>query len=637
MKDYSLYNIYSKERFTLYSKTRNKRFRFIRYTGTNYTDIVQYITELSPYTTVWEEKHLQIGTLYTYSGRTSLFEAVLPYNIRTIIASNPFLVTDSEEIIPLSLSNSEALEYIKMNKMNRVFCYEDILATFYFDPTLNSLFAIDKNHPKGISFSELPDGKEWFIAGFDKIHHLPYKINIRYQESLHIVDFQISFDIIVEGIEKVKYDINSLLHKQGKPIMFRPSWENYVRRKAMSESCLNEGSFSDFVLAIYKIIYEETKAGRETRSLLGTYAYDKFVKIVGELRHHYAHGNAEYEQGHSIPIGEIYLKYLKMEIGPQCPNDYVMMQHGILSDMKSFLITIYEKLLNSSTIIDTVNEDYFDNIYCGKALLPKNLNIYKGLKCCINIYTQNTDLDTKENYPFYCSRPEYIELKLEGIVQVSTDGTFYCKKYKLVNPLFHEEGKHIQISKIRPYTIHHDDNEFIGEIVECKFISNAISSMEESLFPEKLGITYTVEVDEEGRTHVDNILIGRKKKCASGDSIRFIKIGKNPAPNNPELVDRYPFVAIEIECIKGKNNPNKDVIIKKDHQLCDDMIDKEYTVDVDDSGVVHVGNIVIGKKHNCIKGDKIRILAIGKNAHPVGSKVYPYFAKKLEIIKTEEK
>jgi len=168
MKDYNLINIYTKEKFTLYSSTRNKRFRFIRYTGNNYSEIVSYIKEISPNTYIWEESLLRRGTLYGYSGRTSLFEPVLEHNIRTVIANNPYLVTESGDIVSLKLTNEEALDYLKLNRRNRVFCYEDILAAFYYNPDLYSLIAIDQNHPKGISCSELPKDKEWYIGSFDK-------------------------------------------------------------------------------------------------------------------------------------------------------------------------------------------------------------------------------------------------------------------------------------------------------------------------------------------------------------------------------------------------------------------------------------------------------------------------------------
>jgi len=391
---------------------------------------------------------------------------------------------------------------------------------------------------------------------------LPYKLNVRYQNTLHIVDFQIDFDTMVEEIEKLKYEINSLLYKQKKNVMFKPSWENYIRRKTMSNTCLNEKLFSDFVIVVYKIVYEETKE-EKSKALLGTHAYDKFVKIVGELRHNYAHGQAEYEPGRSIPIGEIYLKYLKMEIGPQCPNDYVMMQFGVLSDMKIFLKTIQDYLLSSSTIIDTVNEDYFDNVYCGKALLPKHLVIYKGLKCCIKNYTQNSNEDTQKDYPYYCSRPDYIETNIEGVVEISVNGDFCCEKYKIRDSYYYQIGKKIKINKIRPFTNISPDGLF-GEVIECSFFQEKVKDV--NLKPKKqssntipflkkrIGVEYNVDVDSKGRTHVGNVLIGKKKSCSKGDIIKILEIGKNPAPN-PMLIEEYPFVAIHIEVVKKKELP----------------------------------------------------------------------------------
>ena len=43
--DYSLLNIFLKEKFELGSKNRNRTFRFIRYNGANYTEIKKYLNE----------------------------------------------------------------------------------------------------------------------------------------------------------------------------------------------------------------------------------------------------------------------------------------------------------------------------------------------------------------------------------------------------------------------------------------------------------------------------------------------------------------------------------------------------------------------------------------------------------------
>ena len=64
--DYSEINIYQYQKFTLLSKKRgNRSFRFIRYDGNNYDEVVSFLTEKSPNTRAWPVERLVPGGLYT--------------------------------------------------------------------------------------------------------------------------------------------------------------------------------------------------------------------------------------------------------------------------------------------------------------------------------------------------------------------------------------------------------------------------------------------------------------------------------------------------------------------------------------------------------------------------------------------
>jgi hypothetical protein len=633
MRNFDLLNVYKQKKFTVYSAIRNKQFRFIRYTGDNYEEIKSYINEISPNTSIWKEETLKVGVLYGYSGRTSQFLSVWEQNIRTVIASNPYLIDDLGEPISLALNNEEATEYLKIKKTNRVFCYEDMLASFYYDPKEKLFFAVDKNHPKGISFSSLPDNREWYIGTRDNIHSVHYTINVRYQHTLHIVDFKIAFEGLVEEIEKLKYDINELLYKKNNSCMFKASWENYIRRKTLSTICLNEYLFEDFISVVYKTLYEETKNVKGTRATLGSFANDKFVEIVGELRHHYAHGNSEYIQSKSIPISQIYLKYLKIEIGPQCPEDFVSMQSGIIDDLIIFLKQIYDYTLNSSAIIDTINEDYYDNLYCGKVALPKHFSIYKGLVCRIKIYKANENADTQQYFPYYSSNVDYIETKYEGTIEINEKGEFCCQDYKITNQSYHKEGRRLLITKIRPYGDLFDDTNLRGVVIECSFVDSTPTQTEPQP-TEKIGVKYIVKVDASGYTHVGSTLIGKKKYCRQGDVIIIKEIGKNPTPN-AEFVKKYPFVAKEIDIVSKDANVSREIDGNDNKVLpsyVSDMIGNEYVVEIDENGLSHIREVSVNPKF-CKEGNTVKLQSITRNTNPKISKIYPYFADRIEIIK----
>ena len=538
---------------------------------------------------------------------------------------------------------------MQANKNNKVFCYEDILATFVFDSEKNTYLLFDQNHPKGIALPQLPDKREWYVCGNDNIHRVPYKYEANYQSSLHIVAIRFKFDRTVENIECKKYNINFQLNKLGKPIMFNPSWENYMRREVMQTPCTTDNMLSRFALIMYHVVFEETMVGGVRRFNLGEFKSHYFTEVVNALRNHYSHGRSEFVQGKSLRIEDIYIRYLKSNEGPRTLDDYSVIQFGVLKDFSNFLDEILEDIKSDITYIDIIQEDLYGNIYCGKVLLPGYYSTFKGYRCCIKSTKENTNENNKEAYPYFCDKPEYIETKIVGEISIDSTGTCFCNDCKLPLSLSDELGRVIEITKIRPIKSELYNQEAVSYRIKSRKESATIKN-ESSIWPfsvslskklkldkftlsnkdqEKpsvaLDIPSVVKIDEEGRTYIGNILVGKKKGCKAGDIIVMKKIGKNPAPID-ELIAKYPFVA---ETIERKNSDEN-----TDKELPTVGPDTECVVEVDKYNKMHVGNIFIPSHYKCEEGNIIKIVTIRKNtiANPFAKKTYPFVALQIEVL-----
>ena len=163
MVNYSIRSVYNKEYFELYSEKRNRSFRFARYNGNSYEELCKYIHEVSPNTEIWEEYKMTKNSFYTYSGRTYQFNEVPLWEMRCCIASNPFLLLDGERI-PLTLSQSEAEEYLRLSDKNTVFCYDDLCVNYMYNSESCEYLLIDRNHPKGISSANLTTIKNGILV-----------------------------------------------------------------------------------------------------------------------------------------------------------------------------------------------------------------------------------------------------------------------------------------------------------------------------------------------------------------------------------------------------------------------------------------------------------------------------------------
>jgi hypothetical protein len=459
--DYSELNIYNKDKFVLRSEIRKMQFPFIRYNGSNYTDLVSFITSASPNTKIPAAKKLKVGELYSFSRRQFRFIPVPIRDLRFVIASNPYLVISEEEILPLALEYQQAVDYLKENRHHKLFAYEDILATYKYFPEYDSFKMFDRTHPKGVVLKELPKFTDWYIGGDDEVNHMWCSMKVIKKEALHMVDARPDFEDVVDIIDSVKYSINKSLHVQGRHIMFNVNWEDYARRRTLKHTCHNVHEFKSFISALYTIVFDETVS-----ESFGEFANESIVRIVEELHSHYDLGkNIAPSRNNDWPfsINQIFQIYLEHNLGPQEPDDYSKLQEGILIDFHAFVEKIFESIREKMKIVGTICQDDFGNIYCGKALLHQKFKCYCGCKCEITTYTKNVD-DSLEQFQYYCDSLNSVAINQTGVISQDEEGTFYLGNFIFNDSVADQLGEQVQIRLIQPFDW--PRGQYLGEVLD---------------------------------------------------------------------------------------------------------------------------------------------------------------------------
>lgn len=542
--DFNQIDVYQKEMFEVYSKIRNRSFRFVRYTGNNYTKLKDYIQEVSPNTQIWPESELRIGTLYGYSGRTFKFEPIIEYNIRCIIASNPYLKCGSK-YKELSVCANEIEEYLKQSNRHVAFRYGDILESYKYNDQRDCFILYDRNHKLGIECSELPANDEWYIGHNDGLLGLSFEMEAKYQYSIHQVSIKPKIDILVDKIEKLKLNINRTCYHKSEAPIFAPSWEYYERILCMSKICITPYAMTKFANCMYSILFEETKVNGVNRFTLGDNKNDEFVLLVGELRNYYSHGNAEYEPW-GMGIQSVFSRYLHNNIGPQIPNDFVTIQMGILEDFICFLEKISAEVRESLTVSGILMQDDDGHCFCGNAIVDPRFSKYKGCPIMSTQIITNTD-DTVDQYPFYCYGLEEVEVNYSGKIRLE-DEVLFCGNCPLPNSFSNMLGKNICIEKIGVRLHKKDPNRLLVNVKEWHPIYPAID-----------GIIPTVNIkepcqlrkDSSGFFHVGNIMVNpntcRDELFRDGDMIIMRKVIRN---KNDSTKQKYPLFAMGISRVE---------------------------------------------------------------------------------------
>ena len=548
--DYSVLDIFSKDKFILRSEARKLQFPFIRYNGSNYEELVSFITSFSPNTIVPAPEKLKIGELYTFSGKKFQFRHVPIGNLRYAIASNPFIVLPEGDCLPLALEYQQAVDYLKENRHHKLFAYEDILATYKYNPEHTSFMMYDRSHPKGVVLDELPKFIDWYIGGDDDANHLWSCFKVVYKTALHMVDARPDFEDLVDIIDGERYAINQSLYVQGRPIMFNVNWEDNARRKALKHTCHHIHDLKSFIGALYKIIYEDTKgASQSPKESLGEFAGESIVRIIEELHHYYGTGqksSAPMDSDWPFTIDQIIQMYLQHNLGPQEPEDYSQLQQGILIDFHDYLVKIKESIREKMKIIGTLCQDDYGNIYCGKALVDQRYRCYCGCECVITSYSRNVN-DELPQFPYYTDRLYRVALNRTGIISRDEEGTLYLDKYVLRDSAANQLGKEAQVRGIRPFFI--PRGEYLGEVVDY-VLSNDVRIKTP---------TSVVETPGQGDNPTYSLPRGDEwKKCPTykiADKQHYEKtvLGRSRAVA-PEQVESLYNALVIVECIDNDEN-----------------------------------------------------------------------------------
>ena len=481
--DFSIKDVYKKDKFVLRSVTRNKDFPFIRFNGNNFEELKSFITSYSSNTVIDEPGILKEGELYTYSGRYFTLKRIPIDQLRYVIASNPYLVTENGDCIPLTLDHQQAEAYLKENRHHKLFTYNNILATYKYSPEYSSFVMYDRSHPKGMSINGLLHGYEWYIGGDDGTNRLWKLIAIEKDDTLHTIDIRPSFSFSVQRIGDLIHNINNKLVLQRRALLFNESWDNLERRKILKARCHNKASFKRFVNALFHTLFRERdNESSSTTTSFGTFANEPFIQSIETLHDYYEYGKDSFQTS----VGQVFQQYLEHNQGPQDIDDYEKLQVSLLNDCYFFLKKVYDSILDEIRIEGTIGQDDQGHLYCGKALLSQNLYIYRGCKCVITSLVKNPDEKTVGKFPFYSNKLNIVTLNRMGIISKDEEGTFFVDKYVLKGSVAKQLGEEVQLRLIRPFV--KPRGEYLGEVIDYALPDTVSgSSPSQGKDPKRLG------------------------------------------------------------------------------------------------------------------------------------------------------
>lgn len=587
-------NIYNLKYFELFSEKRNRSFRFALYDGSNYQELVDYIHGISPNTTIWNESLLQKGKYYSYSGRDFSFQEIHEWDMRTCIASNPFLIKESTKV-PIFMSYEDAVSYLKESPSHRVFAYESIVDTYTYDPTNDSFIIYNSDHHRGLSLYELPQHTEWYAGVDDKLHLLFEYIEPKYVVSSHQVHFDFGLRKKADSIIDLIYEINqiSFLSAERKCI-FNASWEDTKRYRTLYHLCLHEHQFKTFVSVLYNYIFEETKASNDdgfkvNRELLPqSFRHDDFVLHVNEFRNFYFHGQSEYETNY-LSGADLFHYYIGSPF-PRTEADYETLQTKLLDGFISFLQKLKEYLTFNSIVEGIICLDDNDNVHCSNVLLPKEYAIWGGCKCSIKHKVMNEIYNLKGVYPFY-SRFPLIYVSIKGSIQIESKGTYSINEYSLGNGLL----------------------PFIG----CEACIESLTIISDKSFSDKEQINYFPNAIRVYNTS-DNPI----------DFAEIFHLSKEMFISD-ELLNELDRVNVQnILSLKLININGKWKIIKIENNI---IPTKKGIIERDSAGHYHVGNVALSSSFAQYYVGKECI--VGKTQSANKASIYSFFSTDVRIIK----
>lgn len=435
--DYKELDIFQKEKFQLYSKTRDRHFRFIRYNGRNYDEIVSFIHGLSPNTEIWPEERLKVGTLYNYSGRDYKMGYVDRTNLRGVIVNNPFIICENGQEIPLALNRDEAVSYLSLSSKHAVFCPQKALATFKMDLNDGKLYEYSKDHPKGIDREKLPLD-EFYICS-EPVKDFSYNAEFDIDRHELIITYQ--FKNLVENFEKTKYYINRLCIQSRHKLIFEPTWDNWKTRYVLSQPCLNSWDLMDVLKRLHSMVFDDMGDRKQLDAIkIGNHP---FVKDLKDFFDYFVLGKMKSET-----VEKKLLLYYNSTDRPACANDFENLQKGLYEDFRIFLNEIFARLNESKSKTVIIQQDDNGNVHNRDIQFADYLSEYKGCMCTFSHFKRNNNIES--GYDYYCDKVDYVEIKEEGVIQVDSDSNLFLGKYLIPKKWGFKEGESIKITQIRP-------------------------------------------------------------------------------------------------------------------------------------------------------------------------------------------
>lgn len=463
--DFERINIYNLTKFELGSRSRKRRFRFVRYMGDNYSEIVSYIHEVSPNTEIWPEDALAVGTLYNYSENDFRMNYVDEINIRAVIVNNPFIIIN-EEWIPLALDNIQAEQYLKKDINNCVFRPNKPFSTYKKDFVRNGVIEYNPSeHPRGLDFVILQPYVEYYICDstLDKCDSYSF----RFDEDNHVLQFSPIISQMVENIEKLKYEINACSVSVRNCEFFTLSWDNWKKRDIMSKRCLKPEHFKSIVEVIHSALLEETQENGVLGKRLANHKLNNhdFIQDIKELMSCSFDSVAPTEKQKNF-----FEKYLNNFGGPSCPDDYQKLQIGLYEDYLSFLKYISAKTRKAKE--GRIQEDDKGKLFCCDVEISAIFSLFKGCKCKITQYEEN--YEKKGAYKYFSKIIDSVCINRKGVVEFNKKGSKVIQNFLIPDNFDVKVGDNVTVTKVRP-DLHKKRGLYDGIVLDLNKVDKAVT------------------------------------------------------------------------------------------------------------------------------------------------------------------
>lgn len=242
------------------------------------------------------------------------------------------------------------------------------------------------------------------------------------------------------------------------------------------------------------------------------------------------------------------------------------------------------------------------NKYLKKTVAPKSAEEFQAIQR--GILNDFIDFLNKVNESIQ-TPSKTKNIKINGVICKDDKGNIFCQ-----NVIFPQRLK-----------------EYIGCECEITLCRENADRRTKKIYPYfsfapkiKVSITGIVEVDENGICHIDNIQLSEKIKWVKGSEIEVAVIFPIVQKDTP-----YNFLAVETKKIKSKS--------KKKPEITPSVpLGEKVVVEVDSDNITFVGNIHIGHKKNCKKGDTIKILKVQPNPTVELKEKYPLTAASIKKV-----